>query len=106
MSLFERYDITPLHDYVIVRRKDADELNKAGIILPFQEQSVHAVVLAVGPGRPLQSGEVVPCQVKKGDNVIVDRIGGVEIEIEGEKIVVMREAEIIACIERKPDVVL
>ncbi len=94
--------IRPLHDRVIVKRFEEDEMTKGGIIIPdsAKETPAEGKVIAVGPGRVDESGKTVKLDVKKNDTVIFSKYGGTEIKIEGEEFLIMREEDILGVIEK------
>jgi chaperonin GroES len=90
--------VIPLHDRVLVKRLEAEETTKGGIIIPdtAKEKPQEAKVIAVGQGRVAEDGKVVPLEVKKGDKVLIGKFSGTEVTIEGEEHVILREEEILA----------
>ena len=90
--------VIPLHDRVLVRRLEAEDTTKGGIIIPdtAKEKPQEAEVIAVGKGRVAEDGKVVPLDVKKGDKVLIGKFSGTEVTIEGEEHVILREEEILA----------
>ncbi|WP_462137816.1 co-chaperone GroES [Candidatus Mycalebacterium sp.] len=90
----------PLHDKVLVRRLDGEEKTKGGIIIPdtAQEQSQEGEIVAVGNGIVGEDGKVKKLDVKPGDNVLFNKYGGTDINIEGGSYVVMKEEDILAVI--------
>jgi chaperonin GroES len=90
--------VIPLHDRVLVKRLEAEETTKGGIIIPdtAKEKPQEAEVIAVGQGRVGDDGKVVPLEVKKGDKVLIGKFSGTEVTIEGEEHVILREEEILA----------
>jgi len=88
--------IKPINDYVLIKRIEAEEKTKSGIVLPGQakEQPQIAEVLAVGPGT-----EKIKMVVKKGDKVIFGQYGGMEIKYNGEDFKLVRQDDIYATIE-------
>lgn len=93
--------IRPLHDRVIVKRLEEKEKTKGGIIIPdtAREKPMEGKVIAVGPGKVLESGTKVSMNVKKGDRILFGKYAGSEIEIEGEEHLIMREDDILGIIE-------
>jgi len=93
--------ITPLGDKVLVKRSDADEVTKGGIILPdtAKEKPKEGTVIAVGQGRSLENGERAPFTVKPKDRVLFSSYAGSEIQIDGEDYLILSEDEILAVIE-------
>ena len=94
-------NVRPLHDYVIVRRKEEEHLSSGGIVIPdtATEKPVQGEVVAVGNGRILKGGNVVPLDAKLGDQVLFGKYAGTEIKLEGEELLMMREADIMAVLE-------
>lgn len=96
-------NIRPLHDRVIVRRKEEDRTSPGGIVLPdaATEKPVQGEVLAAGKGKILESGEVRPLDVKVGDTVLFGKYSGTEVpaSVAGENLLVMREEDIMGVIE-------
>jgi chaperonin GroES len=93
--------IRPLHDRILVRRVKEEETTKGGIIIPdtAKEKPIEAKVVAVGTGRILDSGEIRPLAVKKGDLVLFGKYGGTEVKIDGEDHLILREDDILGIIE-------
>ncbi|MBW1755872.1 MAG: co-chaperone GroES [Deltaproteobacteria bacterium] len=93
--------IRPLHDRILVRRVKEEDTTKGGIIIPdtAKEKPIEAKVVAVGTGRILDSGEIRPLAVKKGDLVLFGKYGGTEVKIDGEDHLILREDDILGIIE-------
>lgn len=94
--------IRPLHDRVIIKRKEVESKSAGGIVLTGSaaEKSTRGEVIAVGNGRLLESGEVRPLDVKVGDNVIFSEGYGVKTEkIDGEEVLILSEGDILAIVE-------
>jgi chaperonin GroES len=94
-------NIRPLHDRVIVKRMEEETTTAGGIVLPGSaaEKPSRGSVLAVGPGKTLDNGEVRPLDVKVGDHVLFGKYSGSEVKVDNEDVIVMREDEIMAVIE-------
>ena len=90
--------LKPLDDRVVVRPLDAEETTAGGIVLPdsAKEKPQRGKVVAVGPGRLLDSGERSAVSVAVGDEVLFGKYGGTEIEVDGEEIKILRESDILA----------
>ena len=90
--------IRPLDDRVVVEPMAAEETTAGGIVLPdaAQEKPQRGTVIAVGPGKLLDSGERGELSVGVGDEVIYGKYGGTEIEIEGHEVKILRESDILA----------
>lgn len=90
--------VKPLEDRVVVKPSTEEERTKGGIVLPdtAKERPQEGEVMAVGPGRLLDSGERAPMDVKVGDKVIFAKYGGTEIKIDGEEYIILRQSDILA----------
>jgi chaperonin GroES len=93
--------VKPLGDKLLVRRVEAEKKTKGGIVLPdtAKEKPAEGMVLAIGAGKLLDSGERAAFQVKKGDRIIFSSYAGSEITIDGEELMVMGEEDVLAVIE-------
>ena len=94
------FSIKPLHEKVVVERMDAETKSGGGILIPdtAKEKPMRGTVIAVGPGRVLESGEVRPLDVKKGDKVLFGGYAGSEVKLEGKDYLIVNESEIFAVI--------
>lgn len=92
--------IRPLGDRVVLKKKEAEETTKSGILIPdsAKEKPQESVVIAVGPGRT-EDGTHIPVQVKEGDTVICSQYGGTEVRIGEEEYTILSEKDIIAKVE-------
>ena len=92
--------LVPLFDKVVLKQLVAEETTKSGIVLPGQakEKPQQAEVVAVGPGGVVD-GKEITMQVKEGDKVIYSKYSGTEIELDGDKFVVVKQSDILAVIE-------
>jgi chaperonin GroES len=92
--------LTPLGDRVIVKAKQREELTRGGIVLPdtAQEKPQEGEVIAVGPGRVLDSGERIKLDVKVGDTVLYAKYAGTEVKLEGEDFLILRESDVLAVV--------
>ena len=93
--------LRPLHDKVLVKRTEEDETSSGGIILSAagKEKPSQGEVIAVGPGKKLESGDLVPVNVKAGDTVIFGQYGGNEVKLDGEDYLILSESDIFGVIE-------
>ena len=89
--------IRPLHDRVIVKRVEEEQVSRGGIIIPdtAKEKPIKGKVVAAGPGRRLDNGEVRALSVKEGDIVLFSKYGGTDVKIDGEDHLIMREDDIL-----------
>ncbi|MDY7002177.1 MAG: co-chaperone GroES [Thermodesulfobacteriota bacterium] len=94
--------LKPLHDRVLVRRLEEEEVTKGGIIIPdtAKEKPMKGAVMSVGPGKVGDDGKRVKLEVKRGDLVLFNKYAGTEISIDGVEHLVMREDDILAVIEK------
>jgi chaperonin GroES len=94
--------IRPLHDRVIVKRLEEERTSPGGIVIPdtAAEKPVQGKVIAVGKGKILEDGQVRPLDVKVGDKILFGKYSGTEVKIEGEELIVMREEDLMAVIEK------
>ena len=91
-------EIKPLDDRVVVEAMSAEETTAGGIVLPdsAQEKPQRGTIVAVGPGKLLDSGERGDLSVAVGDEVIFGKYGGSEIEVDGNEYKILRETDILA----------
>ena len=89
-------------DRVVVRRIKEDQKTAGGIIIPdtVQEKPQEGEVISVGPGAPDNNGKLVPTTVKSGDYVLFGKWSGTEVKLDGEELLIMKEADIMGVIEK------
>jgi chaperonin GroES len=90
----------PLHDRVVVRRIDAGEKTSGGIIIPdtAKEKPQEGEVAAVGPGLRDDDGKLIPPDVKAGDRILFGKWSGTEVKLDGEELLIMKEADIMGVV--------
>ena len=93
--------IRPLHDRIVVRRKEEETKTAGGIVLPgsAKEKPSQGEVIAVGNGRLLENGEVRPLDLKAGDVVVFGQYAGSTVKIEGEELLIMSESDVFGVVE-------
>ena len=93
-------NIRPLHDRVLVKRIEAEEQVRGGIIIPdtAKEKPQEAEVVAVGPGKLTDDGNRQPMDVNAGDRILIGKYSGSEIKIDDDEFVILREDEILAVV--------
>ena len=93
--------IRPLHDRVVVRRKEEEEKTAGGIVLPgnAKEKPSQGEVIACGNGRILENGETRSLAVKVGDTVVFGQYAGNTVKIDGEELLIMSESDIYGVLE-------
>ena len=86
---------------VVIGRLEGEEKTKGGIIIPdtVKEKPQEGEVVAIGPGARDESGKLVPLDVKKGDKVLFGKWSGTEVKIDGQDLLIMKEADILGVIE-------
>lgn len=91
----------PLHDRLLVKRMEAEEKSKGGIIIPetAKEKPIEGRVIAVGNGKVLENGTLRKLEVQAGDRVLFGKYSGTEIKVEGEEHVILREDEVLGILE-------
>lgn len=94
-------NIRPLHDRVVIKRLEEERTSAGGIVIPDSatEKPVRGTVVAIGSGKMLTDGKVIPLAVKKGDTVVFGKYSGTEIKIDGHELIVMREEDIMGVVE-------
>lgn len=93
--------IRPLQDRILVKRLREEEKTKGGIIIPdtAKEKPQEGKVVAVGKGKVLDDGKVVPIEVKVGDKILFSKYSGTEVKIEGEEHLIVKEEDILGIVE-------
>ena len=91
-------NVKPLSDRIVVKPEPAEEKTASGIILPdtAQEKPQMGTVLATGPGKVSDSGDLVKITLKNGDKVLYGKYSGTEITVDGDDVLIMRESDILA----------
>lgn len=95
------FKITPLHDRVIIKAKEAEETTKSGLFLPdtAKEKPIEGTVMAIGSGKVSEDGKVTVLTVKVGDVVLYGKYSGTEVKIDGEEYLIMRESDIYGIVK-------
>jgi chaperonin GroES len=95
-------NIRPLHDRVIVKREADERKSPGGIVIPDTagEKPTFGKVIAVGQGKVLDSGQVRALDVQVGDRILFGKYSGTEVKVDNEDLVVMREEDVIAVLEK------
>ncbi|QEN86296.1 co-chaperone GroES [Labrys sp. KNU-23] len=90
----------PLYDRVVLRRLEGEEKTKGGIIIPdtAKEKPQEGEVIAVGPGARDESGKLQPLDVKAGNRVLFGKWSGTEVKIDGQDLLILKEADILGII--------
>ena len=90
--------LKPLEDRILVRPEEGEETTVSGIVIPdtAKEKPQEGTVLAVGPGKRSDTGDLIPMDVKEGDRVIYSKYGGTEIKLEGEELLILSARDVLA----------
>jgi chaperonin GroES len=96
--------IQPLHDRIIVEAAAKEEKSAGGIILPdtAQEKPQRGKVLAVGPGKRLDSGQLAAIDVNVGDTVLYGKYSGTEVKVDGQDYIILRAEDVLGVLENEP----
>jgi chaperonin GroES len=91
-------NIKPLFDRVVIKRMEEEKMSAGGIVIPDSatEKPIKGEVLAVGPGKALDSGSFRAPSVKVGDKVLFGKYSGTEVKLDGQEILVVKEDDIFA----------
>ena len=93
--------LKPLADRIVVKRLEAQEKTKSGLVLPdsAKEKPQEGKVVAVGTGRLLDDGGVKPLEIKSGDRVLYAKYSGSEVSLDGEEYLILREEDVLAVVQ-------
>lgn len=93
--------LQPLHDRIIVEAAEKETKTASGIILPdsAQEKPLRGTVLAVGPGKVLDSGKIAPVDVNEGDTILYGKYAGTEVTVDGKDYIILRADDVLAVVE-------
>ena len=93
----------PLHDRMVVKRIEAEEKSKGGIIIPdtAKEKPQEGEVVAVGPGGRDENGKLIAMDLKAGDRVLFGKWSGTEVKIDGQELLIMKESDIMGIIDER-----
>lgn len=92
--------IQPLHDRIVVEAASKEEKTASGLYLPdaAQEKPQRGTVIAVGPGKRLDSGQLSPIDIQVGDTVLYGKYGGTEITVDGKDVIILRAEDVLGVI--------
>ena len=92
--------LKPLEDRILVRPEEGEETTISGIVIPdtAKEKPQEGTVLAVGPGKRSDTGDLIPMDVKEGDRVVYSKYGGTEIKVEGEELLILSARDVLAIV--------
>jgi chaperonin GroES len=100
MATATKTKVKPLEDRILVRPEEGEETTASGIVIPdtAKEKPQEGTVLAIGPGKRSDTGDLIPMEVKEGDRVIYSKYGGTEIKIEGEDLLILSARDVLAVV--------
>src|SRR5690348_4255429 len=95
-------NIRPLHDRVVIKREPEERTSPGGIVIPdtASEKPTFGKVIAVGQGKVLENGQVRALDIKVGDRILFGKYSGTEVKVNNEELVVMREEDVMAVVEK------
>jgi chaperonin GroES len=98
MATGTKTTVKPLEDRILVRPEEGQETTISGIVIPdtAKEKPQEGTVLAVGPGKRADSGDIIPVDVKEGDRVLYSKYGGTEIKVDGEDLLILSSRDALA----------
>ena len=98
MATATKTKIRPLEDRILVRPEEGEETTASGIVIPdtAKEKPQEGTVLAVGPGKRSDTGDLIPMDVKEGDRVIYSKYGGTEVKLDGEELLILSARDVLA----------
>ena len=98
MATATKTNIKPLEDRILDRPQEGEETTASGIVIPdtAKEKPQEGTVLAVGPGKRSDTGDLIPMDVKAGDRVVYSKYGGTEIKLEGEELLILSARDVLA----------
>jgi chaperonin GroES len=94
-------NLQPLEDRIVVRPKESEATTASGLVIPdtAKEKPQQGEVLAVGPGRRADTGELIPVGISPGDVVVYSKYGGTEITVEGEDVLILSSRDVLAIVK-------
>ena len=92
--------IRPLEDRILVRPEEGEETTVSGIVIPdtAKEKPQEGTVLAVGPGKRGETGELIPVDISEGDRVMYSKYGGTEVKVDGEELLILSSRDVLAIV--------
>ena len=93
-------NIRPLEDRILVRPEEGQETTISGIVIPdtAKEKPQEGTILAIGPGKRSDTGDLIPMEVKAGDRVMYSKYGGTEIKVDGEELLILSSRDVLAIV--------
>jgi chaperonin GroES len=93
-------NIKPLEDRILVRPEEGQETTVSGIVIPdtAKEKPQEGTVLAIGPGKRSDTGDLIPMEVSVGDRVMYSKYGGTEIKVDGDELLILSSRDVLAIV--------
>ena len=93
-------NIRPLEDRILVRPEEGQETTVSGIVIPdtAKEKPQEGTVLAIGPGKRSDAGEIIPMDINVGDRVMYSKYGGTEIKVDGDELLILSSRDVLAIV--------
>ena len=100
MATSTKTNIRPLEDRILVRPEEGQETTVSGIVIPdtAKEKPQEGTILAIGPGKRSETGDLIPMDVKEGDRVMYSKYGGTEIKVDGEELLILSSRDVLAIV--------
>ncbi|HAZ28847.1 MAG TPA: co-chaperone GroES [Candidatus Magasanikbacteria bacterium] len=95
-------NIQPLNDHILVKRIKEEEVTASGIVLPDtveKDKKAEGMVVAVGPGKMLKSGQRSTMEVSQGDRILFKKWGGDDVEVDGEEYKIISQEDVLALLK-------
>jgi chaperonin GroES len=94
-------NLQPLEDRIVVKPKESEATTASGLVIPdtAKEKPQQGEVLAVGPGRRSDNGDLIPVDIKAGDVVVYSKYGGTEITVEGDDVLILSSRDVLAIVK-------
>ncbi len=101
MATATKTKLRPLHDRILVKRVEEEEVRRGGIIIPdtAKEKPQEGKVIAVGTGKVGEDGKKIPLEVKAGDRILFGKYSGSEVKIDDEEYLILREEDVLGILD-------
>jgi chaperonin GroES len=101
MATATKTKLRPLHDRILIKRVEEEEVRRGGIIIPdtAKEKPQEGKVIAVGTGKVAEDGKKIPLDVKAGDRILFGKYSGSEVKIDGEEYLILREEDVLGILD-------
>jgi chaperonin GroES len=101
MATATKTKLRPLHDRILIKRVEEEEVRRGGIIIPdtAKEKPQEGKVIAVGTGKVTDEGKKIPLDVKAGDRILFGKYSGSEVKIDDEEYLILREEDVLGILD-------